>query len=100
MSSLVPDAESKLLCTTMPMIHVLCNSAMTWRARLNDSKVCLEFQIDGLVMVGRRVQYMMDYTTHAHDPSLEEVQAEARVSVTTVSTSPMAEVLGYSADCT
>lgn len=93
MSSLVPDEESKLLCMTMLIVHVLCNSARTWRVRLNDSKVCLEFQIDGPMMVGQRVQYMMDYTIHAHDPSLEEVRAAAKVSVATVSTSPMAEVL-------
>lgn len=81
MSSLVPGAESKLRCMTMPTVHVPCSSATTWRMWLdsNDSKVCLEVQIDEPMVVGQRVRYTMDCTIHAHVPSPEEVRAAARV---------------------
>ena len=97
-SSFVPaGVESKLPCT-MLLIHVLHNSAsvMTWRMWLNDLQI--SFQIDGSMIVGQRVQYTMDYTMHAHDPSQEEVQVAARVQEATVNTSPVAQQ--HSADCT
>lgn len=77
--SFVPDAESKLRCTTtLPLVHVLCNFVMTWRVWLSVSKVCLKVQIGDSVIVGQRVRYMMNCMIHAHDPSPEGVQAVAR----------------------
>lgn len=88
MSSLFPGVVSKLRCTTMPPVHVLCNSATTWRMWLDDSKACLEVQIDGLMIVGT-VKYTMDYTIYAHYPLPEEVQVAAEgEQEATVSTSP------------
>lgn len=58
MFSLVPEAESKLRCTTMPPVHVLYNFAMTSKVQLSDLKICLEVRIDELstTIVGRKVK--------------------------------------------